>query len=197
MCLHPQEEVLLAVCMALAICNLLASLRADNAQDYVYMSYFLISTSTFLKIRWWVGTGLLATPTIAAHVWHGCSKSSILPADAVVHIVVAWAVGGLMAYLSDWYRRQMYANQKLACAAHEKELLEARARMQAQRELAAAQAQAAHRALSVAREKAANEAKNEFMSLMCHEVRTPLNGCLASAEMLLETSLQVRAFGNQ
>jgi hypothetical protein len=29
----------------------------------------------------------------------------ILPADAVVHITVAWAVGGLMAYLSEWYRR--------------------------------------------------------------------------------------------
>lgn len=27
---------------------------------------------------------------------------------------------------------------------------------------------------------------------MCHEVRTPLNGCLASAEMLLETPLKVR-----
>ena len=49
--------------------------------------------------------------------------------------------------------------------------------------------QAAQRALVVAREKAANEAKSEFMSLMCHEVRTPLNGCLASAEMLLETPL--------
>lgn len=44
----------------------------------------------------------------------------------------------------------------------------------------------------VAREKASNEAKSEFMSLMCHEVRTPLNGCLASAEMLLETDLNVR-----
>ncbi len=52
--------------------------------------------------------------------------------------------------------------------------------------------QAAQRAISVAREKAANEAKSEFMSLMCHEVRTPLNGCLASAEMLLEMPLQVR-----
>lgn len=29
----------------------------------------------------------------------------ILPTDAVVHITVAWAVGGLMAYLTDWYRR--------------------------------------------------------------------------------------------
>ncbi len=52
--------------------------------------------------------------------------------------------------------------------------------------------QAAQRAISIAREKAANEAKSEFMSLMCHEVRTPLNGCLASAEMLLEMPLQVR-----
>lgn len=33
-----------------------------------------------------------------------------------------------------------------------------------------------------------------FMSLMCHEVRTPLNGCLASAEMLLETPLKVRKY---
>lgn len=41
--------------------------------------------------------------------------------------------------------------------------------------------QASERALVVMREKAANEAKSEFMSLMCHEVRTPLNGCLASA----------------
>ena len=87
--------------------------------------------------------------------------------------------------------RQMFANHKLASAAAEKELQEAQARATVQQQLATAQAQAAHRALTVAREKAANEAKSEFMSLMCHEVRTPLNGCLASAEMLLETPLQV------
>ena len=51
--------------------------------------------------------------------------------------------------------------------------------------------QAAARAVVVAQERSSNEAKSEFMSLMCHEVRTPLNGCLASAEMLLETDLQV------
>lgn len=34
--------MLLSICMGLAICNLLASLRTDNAQDYVYVSYFLI-----------------------------------------------------------------------------------------------------------------------------------------------------------
>lgn len=67
------------------------------------------------------------------------------------------------------------------------------ARVLMERELAAAQQQAAARALVVAKEKAANEAKSEFMSLMCHEVRTPLNGCLASAEMLLDTELSVSA----
>jgi hypothetical protein len=146
-----------------------------------------------------VGTGLLATPTLAVSLWYASpAPSALLPRDAVVHIVVAWAVGGLMAYLSDWTRRwgladcawhlkgaaawlttttppdsrnthphaphdcrQMYANARLACAAHEKEMMEARARIQAQRELAAAQAQAAQRALTVAREKAAHEAKSE------------------------------------
>ena len=82
-------------------------------------------------------------------------------------------------------------NHRLAKVAAEKELKEAQARINVQQQLAAAQAQAAQRAISVAREKAANEAKSEFMSLMCHEVRTPLNGCLASAEMLLEMPLQV------
>jgi len=62
--------------------------------------------------------------------------------------------------------RQMYAHARLAAAAHEKELLEAKARVAVERQLAAAQQQAAQRALSVAREKAANEAKSEFMSLM-------------------------------
>lgn len=63
-------------------------------------------TSTFLKIRWWVGTGLLATPTLAVSLWYSSpAPSALLPKDAVVHIIVAWAVGGLMAYLSDWTRR--------------------------------------------------------------------------------------------
>ena len=45
--------------------------------------------------------------------------------------------------------------------------------------------QAAQRALIVTKEKAANEAKSEFMSLMCHEVRTPLNGALQRAILSL------------
>ena len=84
----------------------------------------------------------------------------------------------------------MFVNHRLAKIAAEKELQEAQARIDVQQQLSAAQAQGAQRAIIVAREKAANGAKSEFMSLMCHEVRTPLNGCLASAEMLLEMPLQ-------
>jgi signal transduction histidine kinase len=43
--------------------------------------------------------------------------------------------------------------------------------------------------------EAAAKAKGRLMSAMCHEVRTPLNGCLASAEMLLGTPLQVQPDG--
>lgn len=46
-----QEEVLLSVCMGLAICNLLASLRAENAMDYVYVSFFLICELPGLESR--------------------------------------------------------------------------------------------------------------------------------------------------
>jgi hypothetical protein len=72
----------------------------------VYCVLCCAGTSTFLKIRWWVGTGLLATPTLAVSLWYSSpAPSALLPQDAVVHIIVAWAVGGLMAYLSDWTRR--------------------------------------------------------------------------------------------
>ena len=87
--------------------------------------------------------------------------------------------------------RQLFVNHRLAKVAAEKELQQAQARINVQQQLSVAQQQAAQRTITVAREKAANEAKSEFMSLMCHEVRTPLNGCLASAEMLLEMPLQV------
>ena len=72
--------------------------------------------------------------------------------------------------------RQMFANAQLARMAAEKELEEAQGRTTAQHALANARAQAAQRALVVAKEKASNEAKSEFMSLMCHEVRSHLLG---------------------
>jgi hypothetical protein len=51
---HTQEEVLLSICMGLAICNLLASLRTDNAQDYVYLSYFLICEWMHSDMEQWL-----------------------------------------------------------------------------------------------------------------------------------------------
>ncbi|BDA48630.1 probable histidine kinase 3 [Coccomyxa sp. Obi] len=186
-----QEELLLSLVVAMAISWLLLSLRADSAQDYIFACFFLICTSSLLKIRWLLGTLALTPPLLvvaSAAAWNP-AMSFVLPRDAEVHLTVAWATGGLMSYVADSYRRQMFANAELARAAAEKEIQEARARTAAQRELADAQAQAAQRTLVVAREKAGNEAKSLFMSLMMHEVRTPLNGCLASAEMLLETDL--------
>lgn len=41
----PQEEYLLAGLMSFAVSTLLASLKTENAQDYVYACFFLISVS--------------------------------------------------------------------------------------------------------------------------------------------------------
>ncbi len=85
--------------------------------------------------------------------------------------------------------RQMFANAQLARMAAEKELEEAQGRTTAQHALANARAQAAQRALVVAKEKASNEAKSEFMSLMCHEVSHP------SAEPPLQSTLKTGSHG--
>lgn len=47
------------------------------AQDYVYVAYFLICTSTFLKIRWWVGTLVLMAPMVLADLWHRDSERKV------------------------------------------------------------------------------------------------------------------------
>lgn len=38
-----------------------------RAQDYVYVAYFLICTSSFLKIRWWVAHAALLMPPHGEH----------------------------------------------------------------------------------------------------------------------------------
>lgn len=63
-----QEEYLLAGVMALAITSLLAALRRENGQDYVLAAFFLICTTSFLKIRWFIGTSMQASPRCHASV---------------------------------------------------------------------------------------------------------------------------------
>jgi hypothetical protein len=41
------------------------------------VSYFLICTSTFLKIRWWVGTLVLMAPMLLADLWHRDSERKV------------------------------------------------------------------------------------------------------------------------
>ena len=106
-----QEELMLTGIMTLAICNLLATINETNPQDYVYAAMFMISTTCFLKIQWLLGTVFMTLPLPVTYLWH--RTSNILPSDAMVHLVVSWAVGGFMAYLSDTYRRSA---QHLLCA---------------------------------------------------------------------------------
>ena len=47
----------------------------------------------------------MAMPTALALSWHLGKEAPILPQEGLVHIAVAWAVGGLMAYLAEGYRR--------------------------------------------------------------------------------------------
>ncbi|CAG9461840.1 unnamed protein product [Pedinophyceae sp. YPF-701] len=188
-----QEELVLSSIMALAITCLL--LNMSNSQDYVLFAFFLICITTFMQIRWWVGSLCLLGPTALAVHWIGTGRLFQKDGRNVRdHIIMAFMVGALMSYLAETYRRQMFANHKLAAHLAAKELMQARARILAQRQLTLAQQEAASRQVTIEREQAANEAKSEFMSLMCHEVRTPLNGCLASAEMLLESALGEEQF---
>ncbi len=51
LCLRLQEEVLLSLTIAMAISWLLYSLRPSSANDYAFACFFLICTTSLLKIR--------------------------------------------------------------------------------------------------------------------------------------------------
>jgi hypothetical protein len=63
-----QEEKLLSALTALAITNLIQGLTPENASDYIYSLFFLICSASYLKIRWWLHTGALILPNLAAMV---------------------------------------------------------------------------------------------------------------------------------
>ena len=57
--------------------------------------------------RWLPGTVALLPPLIlvyGAPLW-ASHLHRVLPADADVHITIAWATGALMSYVADSYRR--------------------------------------------------------------------------------------------
>ena len=64
--------------------------------------------------------------------------STILPSDPKQHFLVAWFIGGMMAWLTESYRRRSFAGQELARRAHAQELAEKGGHLRAQQELAAA-----------------------------------------------------------
>ena len=61
--------------------------------------------------RWLPGTVALLPPLVlvyGAPLW-GSHLTSVLPADADVHLTIAWATGALMSYVADSYRRSRAA----------------------------------------------------------------------------------------
>jgi hypothetical protein len=91
--------------MCTAVCHLLSGLTPSNANDYVYAAYFLICTTTFLQLRWWVGTSFMALPVLLVMSWQWRAAAVQLPPDSFTHMIIAWGGGALMAYLSEGYRR--------------------------------------------------------------------------------------------
>ena len=69
------------------------------------------------------------------------AEQSVLTSTGRTHIVIAWWVGGFMAWLAESYRRRTYAGQLLAKTSHMNELHETNARLAAQEQLAEAVAQ--------------------------------------------------------
>ena len=88
--------------MALAITALVVSLTPSNAQDYVFAGFFLICTVSFLKLRWLLGSVALLTP-LAALLLPNVQR--VVPDEAFLQLSVAWAVGTMMSFLADSYRR--------------------------------------------------------------------------------------------
>ena len=89
-----------------------------------------------VQVRWLIGTMVMGVPVLLVHFWSYWERGSmrdldgaILPSDAPIHITVSWAVGALMSFLADTYRRQMFVNHKLAATAAEKELRETQVRL--------------------------------------------------------------------
>ncbi|BDA48631.1 hypothetical protein COCOBI_12-3120 [Coccomyxa sp. Obi] len=111
-----QEEVLLSLAVAGAICSMLFNLGKESAKDYTFACFFLICTALLLRLRWVIGTGILSLPLLVLYGARlgGAAWPSVLPADADVHLTVAWATGALLSYMIESQKRQMFLAAELA-----------------------------------------------------------------------------------
>lgn len=98
---------MLSLVVALAICALLVNLGEENAKDYTFGCFFLICTTLLLRLRWLVGTTALSLPLLLLYgSWlSGAAWPAVLPADADVHLTVAWAAGALLSYTIESQKR--------------------------------------------------------------------------------------------
>lgn len=117
LCRCLQEEVLLSSAVALAVTSLLLNLQKGSGQDYAFACFFLISATLLLRVRWFLGSAVLALPVLAvfsAPLW-GSELPHVLPHDAELHLTIAWALGALIAYLADDHRRCVAVGQCYCC----------------------------------------------------------------------------------
>lgn len=78
----------------------------------------------------------LFVPTALSFYWYSNGRLGILggrgagpyPVHMREHVAMAWSIGCLMSFLAETYRRQMFANHKLAADAAARELLQAKVR---------------------------------------------------------------------
>ena len=104
--------MLLSLAVAGAICSMLLNLGQESAKDYTFACFFLICTTLLLRLRWVVGTSILALSLLVLYGARlgGAAWPSVLPADADVHLTVAWATGGVLSYMIESQKRYMALN---------------------------------------------------------------------------------------
>ncbi|EIE27474.1 hypothetical protein COCSUDRAFT_64247 [Coccomyxa subellipsoidea C-169] len=105
---------MLSLAVALAISSMLVNLGQESAKDYTFACFFLICTTLLLRLRWLLGTAVLSLPLLLLYGARlgDAAWPNVLPADADVHLIVAWATGALLSYTNEVQKRQMFIAAK-------------------------------------------------------------------------------------
>lgn len=98
---------MLSLAVALAISSMLVNLGQESAKDYTFACFFLICTTLLLRLRWLLGTAVLSLPLLLLYGARlgDAAWPNVLPADADVHLIVAWATGALLSYTNEVQKR--------------------------------------------------------------------------------------------